>query len=78
MTAIVNEKLKVDHEFTVFNTNGHKIKTVKMKVFDLINVDFAFQTKPKTKKTLKKIPRDFAPLGLLQCLPDKPGKITED
>jgi len=42
LTAIIVDKLKVDHAFSIFGVDGKLIKTTKLKVFDLINVDFAF------------------------------------
>ena len=42
VTAIVVDKLKVDHRFSVFQYNGVLVKRINCEVFDLINVDFGF------------------------------------
>ena len=42
VTAIVVDKLKVDHRFSVFQYNGVLVKRINCDVFDLINVDFGF------------------------------------
>ncbi len=66
LTAIVNDKLKVDHEFTIFSTTGQRIKNIKMKVFDLINIDFAHNLPVDDNIKYKKIPRELPSFGLLQ------------
>lgn len=42
VTAIIIDKLKVDHRFSVYSYNGILIKKVCLDINDLINVDFAY------------------------------------
>ena len=55
LTATVVGKLKVDHKITVFTYNGTPISKIKLDVFDLINVDFAF--KGPTNKEITENPQ---------------------
>ena len=48
VTATIVDKLKVDHRFSIFSYNGTLLKKVQFKIFDLINVDFAFNFQTNT------------------------------
>jgi len=53
LTAIVVDKLKVDHSFKIHNYTGEVLKSVKLKIFDLINVDFVFDKRVEEKLEVK-------------------------
>ncbi len=76
MTAIVSEKLKVDHKISVFSYNGTLIKRIKLDVFDLINVDFAFNAPINTNiiNNPNKRKREKGGLDASKLLPG--GKIS--
>ena len=76
MTAVVVEKLKVDHRISIFSYNGTLLKRIKMDVFDLINVDFAFNAPINNNIILNPVKRKRVkePLGADKLLPS--GKIT--
>lgn len=65
LTAIVYEKLKEDHRFTVFGANGTELKKVICEVSDLINVDFAYRPLGISKQEYPEIPYQLPNPGLL-------------
>jgi uncharacterized protein with WD repeat len=77
LTAVIADKLKVDHEISVFSYNGTLLKRIKLDVFDLINVDFSFNEPINTKIILNPIKRKKNAKNLLNAgklLPS--GKIS--
>lgn len=77
LTAVIAEKLKVDHRISVFSVDGKKIENINFQVFDLISVDFVDQTLPDPKFCLKEKKKNPVSFGLSPVQPEKPGTITE-
>ena len=77
LTAVVAEKLKVDHRITIFSTEGKKIENIDFHVYDLISVDFVDQTQPNKKFSLKEKKKNPVKFGLSPVQPEKPGPISE-
>ena len=75
LTAVVVEKLKVDHKISIYKFDGTLVKKIPFDVCDLINVDFAVKCEPikqlETSKSKKKIESG----GLLSGNKRLPGKI---
>ena len=53
VTAVVIEKLKVDHRISIFSYNGTLLKKVNLDIPDLITVDFAF-VRPSDQSIIEK------------------------
>lgn len=64
LTAIVVEKLKVDHRISVFSYNGVLIKRINFDLCDIISVDFAF-CKESNQKIIQNPEKRIKPQGLV-------------
>lgn len=77
VTAIVADKLKVDHRFTVFAYNGTLIKRVNLDPCDLITVEFAFW-RPTDQSIVDKPQKRAKEPGSLIKHKMEPQKIDAD
>lgn len=75
MTAVVAEKLKVDHRISIFNFDGTPVKKVNFDVCDLINVDFAVKCAPVKNLVSKNAKKKTEGGGLLGGSKRQSGKI---
>lgn len=75
MTAVVAEKLKVDHRISIFKFDGTPIKKINLEVFDLINVDFAHKCPPVKSLVSTNNKKKVESGGLLGASKRMPGKI---
>jgi len=75
MTAVVAEKLKVDHRISIFKFDGTPVKKISLDVCDLINVDFAVKCPPAKKLVSNSIKKKNEGGALLGASKRMPGKI---
>lgn len=75
MTAVVFEKLKVDHRISIFKFDGTPIKKINIDLCDLINVDFAFKCPPIKNLISGSIKKKMESGGLLGGTKRLSGKI---
>lgn len=76
MTAIIFDKLKVDHKIDIFEYTGKKVAVKKMETFDLINVDFVAGVKTHQNLNYEKKTKKRPNFGLLKIKPEKTGPIN--
>lgn len=77
VTAIVVEKLKVDHRFSIYSYNGTLLKRVCLEVNDLVGVDFAFW-RPTDLTIVEKPQKRAKEGGAMIKFKMEPQKIDED
>jgi len=77
ITAIVVDKLKVDHRFAIYSYNGTLIKRVTLDVYDLIGVDFAFW-RPTDQSIIDKPQKRAKEGGAMIKFKMEPQKVDEE
>lgn len=75
LTAVVAEKLKVDHRINIFKFDGTPVKKINFDTWDLINVDFAVKCAPAKKLVSNIVKKKNEGGGLLGTSKRMPGKI---